>query len=224
MVSVYLSKINLKMSQKTIENLLQFISEENRERFHKFHFIEDSLRTLYGEIIVRYVISKQHSLKNEKIRIVRDSYGKPFIENVPLYFNISHSGEWVACAISTQEVGIDIEYIKDIDLNIAKSFFCKSEYESLISKNEEDRINYFYDLWTLKESYIKWLGTGLLTPLDSFSFNVSDTNILLSDKNRDVMPFFKQYLIKDYKLSVCSGINDFSDQINEIDIEKIILD
>jgi len=223
MVSVYLSKINLKMNQKTIEKLLQFISEENRERFHKFYFLEDSLRSLYGEIIVRHVISKQLSLKNEKIRIVKNTYGKPFIENVPLYFNISHAGEWVACAFSDREVGIDIEHIKDIDLSIAKKYFCKNEYESLVSKNGDERIVYFYELWTLKESYIKWLGTGMSTPLDSFRFNVTNAHILFSDMNRDVVPFFKQYPIKNYKLSVCSGTNDFPDQIMEIDIEKVIL-
>ena len=35
--------------------------------------------------------------------------------------------------------------------------------------NSDEKINYFYDLWTLKESYIKTIGKGLYTPLNSFS-------------------------------------------------------
>ena len=221
MVSIYMSKINLNIEQNTIEKMLQIITDENRERFYKFRFKEDSLRTLYGEIIVRYVLTTQFAIKNEEIKILRTSYGKPFIENVPLHYNISHSGEWVACAFASREVGIDIEMIKDVDMKIAERYFCEYEYDSLLSISDKDRINYFYKLWTLKESYLKWLGTGISTSLNSFGFMICDSQILFSDKERNIVPYFKQYPINNYKLSVCSGTNNFADKVNIVDIEKL---
>jgi len=216
-----MSKINLNIEQNTIEKMLQIITDENRERFYKFRFKEDSLRTLYGEIIVRYVLTTQFAIKNEEIKILRTSYGKPFIENVPLHYNISHSGEWVACAFASREVGIDIEMIKDVDMKIAERYFCEYEYDSLLSISDKDRINYFYKLWTLKESYLKWLGTGISTSLNSFGFMICDSQILFSDKERNIVPYFKQYPINNYKLSVCSGTNNFADKVNIVDIEKL---
>ncbi len=57
-------------------------------------------------------------------------YGKANISNYEnIHFNLSHSGKMVACAISDEEVGIDVEYNDpEIDLDIAKHYFNNSEY------------------------------------------------------------------------------------------------
>ncbi|GAA4064675.1 4'-phosphopantetheinyl transferase superfamily protein [Amphibacillus indicireducens] len=70
------------------------------------------------------------------------------------------------CAIDKNKIGIDIEKMDDIDM--AKYFLTKKEFNFLISITEEEKkISVFYDLWTLKESYVKYLGTGMLTSLES---------------------------------------------------------
>ena len=66
-------------------------------------------------------------------------------------------------------IGVDIEKIQLIDLKVAQRFFSEKEYEDLIAKTSSERIAYFYDLWTLKESLTKTLGIGLTIPLNSFS-------------------------------------------------------
>ena len=55
-------------------------------------------------------------------------YGKAYISDQEnIYFNMSHSSKFVACAISDKEVGVDIEYNDPtIDLNIAKNYFYKA--------------------------------------------------------------------------------------------------
>jgi len=219
---IYLSKINKSLSQERLNDLLQIISKENREKYHRFKFKEDALRTLYGELIVRHVLCKQFSLKNETIEILRSNEGKPYIKDNLIYFNISHAGDFVVCAFSKREIGIDIEQIKEINLEIAKRFFCQCEYENLLTQRTADQLDYFYSLWTLKESYIKWLGTGLSTPLDSFCFKIMGDDISCLDYNRKRTPFFKQYFIDGYKLSVCSMVNEFSDHIERISIEEMM--
>lgn len=168
------------------------------------------------------MISEQFSIKNRDIILLCGSTGKPYIKDLPIHFNISHAGDFVVCAISQTEIGIDIEQVRAVDLKIAKRFFHQSEYEHLLAQQKSNQLDYFYSLWTLKESYIKWLGTGLTTPLDSFYFNITDASILFVGENQQIMPFFKQFVIEDYKLAVCSASNDFPADIEQITIRQIL--
>jgi len=197
------------------------ISTENREKCQRFRFKEDALRTLYGELMVRHVLQEQFSLANEAIEILKSETGKPYIKDCPIHFNISHAGDFVVCAFSEQEIGVDIEQIKAVDLKIAKRFFCPSEYEDLLAQQAKDQRDYFYSLWTLKESYMRWLGAGMSIPLNSFCFKITDTHIRCLDDHQKTPPFFKQFFIEGYKLSVCSTARDFPDEIEKINIEAI---
>ena len=179
---------------------------------------------LYGELMIRQVLKKQFSIKNEEIKLLKNDAGKPYIKGFPIHFNISHAGDFVVCVFSEQAVGIDIEQIKEIDLKIAQRFFCQHEYEDLLAKQESEQLDYFYSLWTLKESYIKWLGTGLSTPLNSFCFSIAGTEILCADENHGVTTSFKQFHIEGYKLSVCFTTDEILENIEQISIEDMLRD
>lgn len=88
--------------------------------------------------------------------------GKPYLKNND-YFNISHSGNYIILAKDKYEIGIDIEEIKGSKNNLARRIFNDDEY--LYSKDND----YFYLLWTIKESIIKLLGK-------SISFSIKDIN------------------------------------------------
>lgn len=135
-------------------------------------FQQDSLRCLFGALLSRYAICKISNYKNDELKFDVNSYNKPFIiKPNNLCFNISHSGKWVVCAVSNNPVGIDVEYIKSIDFDIAKTFFTKEEYINLMNQDIKTK-KYFYLMWTLKESYVKADGRGLSLPLNSFSINI----------------------------------------------------
>jgi 4'-phosphopantetheinyl transferase len=220
---IYLSKIVPLICQGTYDDLLQVISKENREKCRRFKFREDALRTLYGELILRYVLCRKLSFENEDIEILRSNEGKPYLKGFPIHFNISHSGDFVVCAFSEEEVGVDIEKIKEVDFKIAKRFFSKQECEDLFAKEENERLDYFFSLWTLKESYLKWMGKGMKVPLDSFHFTITDAGISLTDTNRKTKPTFKQYQIDGHKIAVCKTAFGFPDEITEITVEEVRL-
>lgn len=90
--------------------------------------------------------------------------GKPFLKYFPnLYFNISHCEIGVACAIAREKVGIDIQNIIPFDIKLAKSICSENELESInTSVNKDLELT---KIWTMKESYFKMLGTGLIQPL-----------------------------------------------------------
>ena len=119
-----------------------------------------------------------------------------------IYFNLSHSGKIVACAISDMEVGVDVEITDpEIDLNIARNYFYNSEYENIMKSDNPSEE--FFKYWVLKESYMKYTGLGFNLSLDSFEI-ILDDEIKL--KNNDELKF-NLFEIKNYKLAVCSQYN-----------------
>lgn len=70
------------------------------------------------------MIHSMYDLPIDQIVFQTEGNGKPVVRHIPsFHFNLSHSGDWVVCAIDDAPVGIDIEEIKPIDLAIAKRFF-----------------------------------------------------------------------------------------------------
>lgn len=127
----------------------------------------------------------------QPLAVAYEPKGKPYILHVPWYYNLSHSGDYVALAISDAPVGIDIQQKRPYTDSLVKRFFSEVEataYESLfladaseremtvveeqksactkkpdIAKKQlfRDRETLFYTLWCRKEAYGKLLGTGL---------------------------------------------------------------
>lgn len=93
--------------------------------------------------------------------------GKPYFENIPLFFSISHSGEYVLCAVSGRELGADIQKIQSADvLKLAKRFFSESECRILEGcESHRERQRLFFGFWTRKEAYGKLTGEGLAATL-----------------------------------------------------------
>ncbi|MCU5539987.1 4'-phosphopantetheinyl transferase superfamily protein, partial [Bacillus cereus] len=157
------------------------------------------------------------------IRFIYNKYGKPFVEKISdFHFNVSHSGEWVVCTTANFNVGIDIEKVSEIEgFKLAKEFFSAEEFYDISNMNSDEKINYFYDLWTLKESYIKTIGKGLYTPLNSFSIK-KESRTSISYKNIPKNFYFKQYNIDpNYKLSACATRDEFPQEIIIKDIYTI---
>lgn len=105
--------------------------------------------------------------------LCRTADGKPFfINHRDIHFSLSHSGDYIACSFSDRETGLDLQENKEPHtsaLRIAKRFFAPLEYENLLSvQDPAEQLSLFYRLWTIKESYLKFIGCGLRGRLDSF--------------------------------------------------------
>lgn len=106
-------------------------------------------------------------LQEKKIdgKIQYNRYGKPLINGID--FNISHSGNYVVLVIGNSEIGIDIEYKKERNIELIEKFFTEQEQQFIKSAN--DPLLAFYQVWTLKEAYLKAVGKGLYKKLSSFT-------------------------------------------------------
>ena len=98
------------------------------------------------------------ALKAKDIRIETAKNGKPYQGTVPgLYFNCSHSGIMVACAVAGEEVGVDIQEVVH-GIKIRAKVYCPEE-KQIDSGNDNDE--FFSEVWARKESYLKLTGEGL---------------------------------------------------------------
>ncbi|MGG4266729.1 4'-phosphopantetheinyl transferase family protein [Peribacillus simplex] len=191
--------------QKVCDFLLPYVSLERREMLRRFRFSEDRLRSLFSELLIRTYAIEKWGIANEDIDFVKNKYGKPALSGFPdCQFNITHSGQWVVAVFDTLPVRIDVEKVSQIDIAIADSFFSSLEKFQLNEQPEENKLSYFYKLWTLKESYIKAIGRGLSIPLHSFSFDLTEDGISLQSTEENETRFFRQYVLDvEYELAVC---------------------
>ena len=150
--------------------LFSMASAQRKDTARKFLRREDACRSIVAEALVRYAIKIAAGLRTDTICFIYNEYGKPRISGHGLHFNTAHSGEWVICGIDKNEIGVDIEIHRPIDPGIANRFFSKTEIDQLNAPMaDESRIKMFFDIWSLKESYIKAIGKGLSCPLDIFA-------------------------------------------------------
>lgn len=208
MSEIYIMPINEGMI-KDFDYLARFCSIK---RQHKISLLESEIEKkicLYSELLIRYLACKKLKINNNDICICRGKYGKPYLEKLTDFnFNISNTGNAIAAVLSNLgNVGIDIEKIRNINIEIANRFFSEKEREFVMNKNNKypNLSNRFFDVWTKKESYVKYTGYGFSTPF--VSFDVFNDNI--SNK-------FRTMRISEYIISVCGNEFDFYD-INEID-------
>lgn len=184
----------------TIEQrITDVVSPERLERSRRFLRQEDRYRSLFGESLLKIALLKGFGLAPYACTFSKNKYGKPSLVNRPdIHFNIAHSGSWIACAVSTQPVGIDVERKKEIDHSIAERFFSLDEI-SFLRESPAQFQDRFFAIWALKESYIKALGMGLSCPLNSFSvvtdklFTLSRYDVTLPHKELTLLDVDKNY-------------------------------
>lgn len=178
-------------------------------KIEKFKFWEDRQRSLLGELIVRKFYREKLAL--EEFDLEYNEHNKPFLKGYHHeYFNISHSGNHVVVAFSDQNVGVDVEKMGKDRREIAERFFTVREIQQMHAcPTQDSQIHFFYQLWTLKESYMKAIGKGMTMSLSSFSFLFNNQTAVLDFTDDDPDWNFYSELWKDSAyLSICSKSTD----------------
>ena len=143
--------------------------------------------------------------------------GKP--QALETQFNISHSGRYVVLSVSNEPVGVDIELLQRGRRKIASKFFTLEENIQIDQSYDPDRT--FTRLWTLKEAFLKCIGTSIGRNLRKTSINLNGGDIRVEQNINNYPYYFKEYNIEGYQLSVCSEDNEFEEKL--IDVTERIL-
>ena len=167
---------------------LNWLQASDRKRFERFYFDHHRKQLLLGKWLTRTCLSEYDDRDPASWEIQATTYGKPELvdgqSDRPLCFNLSHSGDCMVLAVCRHpQIGIDLEFAgrKRRVEKIADRYFAPSEVDALLALPEGRQLERFYDLWTLKEAYIKARGLGLAIALDSFAFSFKEDQISLAE-------------------------------------------
>ncbi|MGF1757272.1 4'-phosphopantetheinyl transferase superfamily protein [Photobacterium sagamiensis] len=143
-------------------------------------------RALYVRGFLRAILSRYAPLSPDEWRFEYGEKGKPRLcaeqrDQTGLEFNLSHSGDYLLLGVmragsENVELGVDIEHARtSTDIYpILNHYFSPQEVTALLNLPENRQRQRFFDLWALKESYIKATGQGLAKSLKSFGFDLSE--------------------------------------------------
>lgn len=160
------------------EQYKKLLSEDEIVTMGKFVLSNDRLEYLVTRAALRVVLSEYNVHINPKKWFFKtNKYNKPYVANAgldrPIYFNLSHSKNLIVLVVSRiEEIGVDVEHLRrgGSIFELAGSVFNDIEMQQMNELlGSKKRIRYF-DLWTLKEAFLKAKGVGLHQPLSTFSY------------------------------------------------------
>lgn len=199
--------------------LYRFISEDKLKKIINYKVMNSKKQSFYGELFLKYILIKNFNFKFSEIKFSFNNYGKPYLTNNNIYFNISHSKNFVIIAVSDKEVGVDIENI-NTTIPIDMKIFHLEEQINFLNLNEEKTRSLFFNLWTAKESYVKFIGKGLSIPFNQFYVDIF-TNYIYVNNQKQSCNIKNLFLSDRYASYVCSKNNSI-DKYEEVNYKDLI--
>lgn len=195
MTEIYVANVSELSDPLKHPELLENLSEDRKQKIRNAKQKQKRLQSfgaglLLNKVLARYGISSQDVYINDD--------GKPMTEGI--CFNLSHSGNFVICAVSNEPIGCDIQQIKEMP-HFSEERFASLEEKLHLAHLVGDEYNReFVRIWTRKESYLKMLGIGLRVPLHALEIKGC---------------YLKEFELSGYQICVCAKENEFSNLIWE---------
>lgn len=223
---IYIAKIH-ELQTGEEEQLCGFVDRDRARKVAAIRSRGERERSIFAGLLLRHAFLQEgYDMEAwQQAEIGRGEYGKPYIKGFcDFHYGLSHSGEWVACAVDTVPVGIDLQEMKPWKMTLAKRFFHSREYDRLQALDEvapDSQTKEFYSMWTAKESAVKLSGRGIGAGVSQYLTAGDYSSICDLDRGRTY--YTKRYdMLLGYMVCVCSGGNAFPDLPESIDLEKSI--
>lgn len=158
-----------------------------KEKALQYKKLDDRKRSVLAFVLLQHALREEYGI-TEIPEFVYNEFGKPSFSNLPIHFSLSHCKEAVACAVSDNNVGIDVEGIVPYNPDVARRVCTAAELEMLTKSEHTDTD--FIKLWTAKEAISKFEGQGLAMPFNEI--NIGNYTMLTQEASN-------------YILSVCFG-------------------
>ena len=184
------------MTEEQFNDCLSRVSDQRREKVLKYRFQAGREQSLKAYMLLQRLLREEYGITEPPV-FQELSNGKPIIighENI--HFNMSHCKYAVACAVSNEPVGIDVERIQEkVKDELARYVLSDNELKDLTPLK-------FTRLWTMKEAVVKLMGRGIT--------GKEQLRPLLNDFHKGKSPWqiiTKDFPEKNYVVSVCTSFN-----------------
>jgi 4'-phosphopantetheinyl transferase len=187
--------------------LYESMPQYRKQKIDSFRFAKDKYLSLAAGALLEYALT---GVEKNSREIAFGSHGKPYIVSGKLHFNLSHCDGIGVCAVSDRCVGVDAEGIRTFSDRLIQRVLLPDEIKwvnSFGSPEEKDRA--FLRLWTIKESVMKYLGTGL--GLDPGKIDISlDDPVSARCERYDLSGVkFTEFDLDKRHITVCSQYGSF---------------
>lgn len=225
-ITVYYMSVRPFYENPMFIKALEEVSAARRERVLSCQAEGEKCRLLAAGVLLERLL-RQQGCEPEALRT--EDGGKPYLEGVKsFHFNLSHSGDYVVCAVGDKPIGVDIQEYRKGTERIPGRFFLKEEQEEIEGVEEDKRQARFFRYWTAKEAYGKLTGKGMAQGFDRFRVNL-EAGRIEDRENPKQKIYLKEYFPdfgtkadftseqrQKYALTVCSYTQDFTEFLEEI--------
>ena len=173
--AVHLWQRSLRDSQQAIAACHELLLPDERERAARFRVERPRGDYILTRGTLRSLLSKYLHITPQEITFQYTEYGKPFLDNSDLQFNVSHTEGLALLAFTRRrDIGVDVEKVRpQTDVRqLAERFFSLHERSALRDLTGDELHSAFFRCWTRKEAYIKAKGEGLSLPLHQFDVSI----------------------------------------------------
>lgn len=158
------TKVEKRLEAAKYEALLEPLPADIRQKIRRYRRWQNAHACLLGKLLLIKGLNR-FGLDGASLihQLQYTDFGRPYLP-APIDFNISHSGEYVLCALCNRcRVGVDIEKVQPINLSDFQGQMTEAEWATVTGAADPLRAFYYY--WTRKEAAIKAHGHGLSLPL-----------------------------------------------------------
>ncbi len=163
-------------SSLDIERLTSVISDQELTRAEAFRSRTHRRRFIIGRGVLRCLLADLMDTNPAALGILEGKpFEKPTVVGGPA-FNLSHSEAHLLIGIAAEgRLGVDVEVARQVAdvMSLARDCCSAQETIGLLKLDPADRSNAFLGIWTLKESLLKAIGTGLSVPPNQVSMALS---------------------------------------------------
>lgn len=199
MFKFYLANIK-EVNEESIKDL----SEYRINKAFSFKNDKDKLLSLSAGIALNKAL-KEYNLKEKDLITNVNEFNKPYFKDrKDIKFNLSHSIDTSICVLSQNEVGVDIEKLRKYNKKLSLKYFSKEEVDYINKSINKDES--FTRIRTLKESFLKCIGKGLILNMNEISFLLNENEVKVIQNIIKKKFNFKEFRIDDNFIAVCEEI------------------
>lgn len=206
MISVYYTKVFPFLKEGTFFAHKDQICEKRRQDIRNKKNMEAKARSLAAGILLHEGLCEYLNCPPESTPPFQTDvgqWGKPYLVDYPqINFNLSHSGEYVCCAVAGFAVGVDVQRHQTVKDGLARRFFSMEDNQLLAGLNESEKRELFFRIWSIRESYVKFTGKGLGQGLAGFKIDWK--NQVIQNAGKEPFAYFEEKRdLKGYSMCVC---------------------